>query len=77
MRLRLLADRMANKGELGVTEAKVVVVVPEGNTTYRETITSPPLADRFPNLKTVSDVFRATLKRPNDAYAIVCQSEAG
>ena len=74
MRQRLLADRMIDKGELEVTEAKVIAVVPEGNTAYRERITSPPLVQRFPNLKTVSDVFRATLKRPDDAYAIVCPS---
>ena len=74
MRLRLLADRMVRKGELGVTEAKVVVVVPKGNTAYREGITSPPLKERFQDYKTVSDVFRATLKRPNEAYRIVCPS---
>ena len=31
MRNRLLADRMVAKGELGVSDAKVVVVVPEEN----------------------------------------------
>lgn len=74
MRLRLLADRMVKESELGVSDAKVVVVVPEGNTAYREIITSPPLETRFPNCETVSDVFRATLKRPNDAYGVVCPS---
>ncbi len=74
MRLRLLADRMVRNGELGVTEAKVVVVVPEGNTAYRERITSPYLEKRFPDPKKVSDVFRATLKQPDDAYDIVCPS---
>jgi hypothetical protein len=34
MRQRLLADRMIDKGELEVTEAKVVAVVPEGNIAY-------------------------------------------
>ncbi len=71
MRLRLLADRMVKEQELGVSDAKVVVVVPEGNTAYRETITSPPLKTRFPNCETVSEVFRATLKRPDDAYGVV------
>ena len=74
MRQRLLADRMVDKGELEVTDAKVIAVVPEGNTAYRNRITSPPLEKRFPNYKTVSDVFRATLKRPDDAYSIVCPS---
>ena len=74
MRQRLLADRMMNDTELGVTDAKVIAVVPECNNTYRERITSPPLARRFPNLKTVSDVFRATLKQPDEAYTMVCPS---
>ena len=73
MRQRLLADRMVANSELGVTEAKVIVVVPEGNAAYRNRITSPPLKERFPNLKTVSDVFRATLRHP-DSYAMVCPS---
>ena len=75
MRLRLLADRMVAKGELGVTDAKVVVVVPEGNSEYRERITSPYLAERFPRHKTVSDVMRATLKDPDATFASVCPSE--
>ena len=74
MRLRLLADLMACEEELGVTEAKVVVVVPEGNTAYRETITSPPLKEKFKNCQTVSGVFRATLKQPEKAFGIVCPS---
>ena len=74
MRQRLLADRMVANGELGVTDAKVVAVVPEGNDAYRTRITSPKLRDRFPDHKTVSDVFRATLKRPDAAYGIVCPS---
>ncbi len=74
MRQRLLADRMVNNGELGITDAKVVAVVPKDNTAYRERITSPPLAQRFPNLNTVSDVFSATLKRPDEAYNIFCPS---
>ena len=73
MRLRLLADRMVAKGELGVTDTKVVVVVPEGNSGYRERIRDQPLTERFPN-KTVSDVMRATLKRPDATSAMVCPS---
>ncbi len=74
MRLRLLADRMVAKGELGVTEAKVVAVVPGENAAYREGITSPALAARFPRLGTVSDVMRATLKRADRAFASICPS---
>ena len=74
MRNRLLADRMVLKGELDVSDARVVVVVPDGNTTYRERITSPPLAERFPDLGTVSDVFRATLKHPDGTFKTVSPS---
>ena len=74
MRQRLLADRMVNNSELGVSSARVIAVVPNGNIAYRERITSPELRERFPNLKTVSDVFRATLKQPEKTYGIVCPS---
>ncbi len=74
MRLRLLADRMVANRELDVTDAKVVVVVPEGNSGYRERITSPRLAERFPQHKTVSEVMRATLKDPDATFASVCPS---
>lgn len=71
MRLRLLGDRMIEKGELGVTEAKVVAVVPEENVAYREGIVSPGLKARFPGAKTVEEAMRAVLKQPNDAFAMV------
>jgi len=71
MRLRLLADRMVACSELGVSDAKVVVVVPEGNTAYREKITSPSLACRFPALGTVNEVFREALTSPDKAFATV------
>ena len=74
MRQRLLADRMAMERELDISEARVIAVVPEHNTAYRNRLTSPSLAQRFPELESVSDVFRATLKRPYEAYAIVCPS---
>lgn len=74
MRQRLLADRIVRDRELDVSDAKVIAVVPEGNRAYRERITSPPLAEKFPSLKTVSDVFRSTLKRPDDDYATLCPS---
>ncbi len=71
MRLRLLADRMVKNKELGVSDAKVVVVVPKGNTAYRERITSPSLAKRFPGLGTVEQVVQATLKEPDRAFATI------
>ena len=70
MRFRLLADRMIERKELGVSDAKVVVVVPQENTTYRERITSPLLARRFPELRTVEEVVKATLKRSDGFVAI-------
>ena len=71
MRLRLLADRMVEKKEFDVSEAKVIVVVPQEHTKYRKEVTSNPLTQRFPKLDTVEEVFCATLKRPTDAFAMV------
>lgn len=71
MRNRLLGDRMVAGREHGVLDAKVVVVAPEENSAYRARITSPPLAERFPDLKTVDDVMRATLKNPDAAFKMV------
>ena len=74
LRLRLLADRMVADKEFGVSEAKVVVVVPEENIAYRERITSPSLAKRLPHPDTIDQIFRATLRRPNEAFAMVGSS---
>ena len=76
MRQRLLADRMVHQRELGVDEAKVVVVVPEENWAYRtvsdgSTTTSPLLAQRFPQLETVEAVMRAALKNPDVQFDMV------
>ena len=73
LRLRLLADRMVRYRELGVSEAKVVVVVPEGNRAYRERVTSPWLAKAFPKMA-VSDIVNKTLVNPDRLYAPVPQS---
>ena len=73
LRLRLLADRMVRNHELGVTEAKVVVVVPEGNRAYRERVTSPWMARKFPT-GTVADIVQETLVHPAETYASVPQS---
>ena len=75
MRNRLLGDRMVKMRELDVSDAKVIVVVPKENTTYREHITSPPLAERFPDLNTVDELIRATLKNPDAAFKMVTQTE--
>ena len=79
MRQRLLADRMVHKRELGVHEAKIVVVVPKENWAYRalshgNLYTSQPLAERFPELKTVEEVMRASLKDPDSQFAMVAPS---
>ena len=79
MRQRLLADRMVYDRELGVDEAKVVVVVPECNWAYRTVshynkTTSPPLAERFPQLETVDEIMRAVLKDPDSQFAMVTPS---
>ena len=73
LRLRLLADRMVHNRELGVTEAKVVVVVPEGNRAYRDRVTSPPLALAFPH-RTVSSIVAETLVHRDREYVSVSQS---
>ncbi len=72
LRLRLLADRMVRNRELGVTEAKVVVVVPEGNRAYRDRVTSPWFARGFPYLA-LSEIVREALVQPDRAYATVSQ----
>ena len=79
MRQRLLADRMVQQRELDVDEAKVVVVVPEDNRAYRtvgfgRTMTSPPLARRFPHLETVEAVMGASLKDPGAQFGMVSPS---
>ncbi len=72
MRNRLLADRMVANSELGVSDAKVVLVIPEGNSAYLQ---PPYLRDRFPEMgTTVPEVFRATLKDPDRAFATVSPS---
>ena len=64
MRLGLLADKMAQDEEFGISEAKVVVVCPEGYDAYRETITSPALRVRAPNATSVEEVVQAALREP-------------
>ena len=76
MRQRLLADRMVQHRELDVAEAKVVIVVPEQNWAYRSLgavgwTTSPPLAARFPHLRTVESVMRAVLRNPDEHFDMV------
>lgn len=64
MRLGLLADKMVHDKEFGITEAKVVVVCPEGNNDYRKTITSPALRERFPSAGSVEGIIHAAIREP-------------
>ena len=64
---------MVRNRELGVTEAKVVVVVPKRNRAYRERVTSPSLAMAFPN-RTVSGIVEESLVHRDRMYASVSQS---
>ena len=80
MRQRLLADRMVRQGELGVDEEKVVIVVPERNWPYRSVAaagrsTSPPLAARFPRLRTVESVMRAALRDPAAQFDMIAPAD--
>ena len=80
MRQRLLADRMIQDRELGIDEAKVVVIVPEENWAYRtvtdsRTTTSPLLARRFCQLETVEAVMRASLKDPDAQFDMVAPAQ--
>ena len=74
MRQRLLADRMVKEKELGVSETKVVLVVPERNIDYRQNLTSPSLAARFPKAATVEEIIRASMNVPDRDFGIVSQS---
>ncbi len=71
VRLRLLADRMVRRGEFGVSDAKVVVVCPEGNREYRDRITSPELAERLPEGAGLESAVKSLLK---DARGFVMTS---
>ena len=73
MRQRLLADRMVANKELGVSEAKVVLVVPDGNVAYRGEVTSPALRREFPDMDTVEDVTRAAMNLPDRDFGVVSQ----
>jgi hypothetical protein len=64
MRLLLLGQKMVDEGELGVTEATVVVVCPRENTAYRNRITSPDLQARFSRATSVFEVVQGSIRDP-------------
>ncbi|MDE0238916.1 MAG: hypothetical protein OXQ84_01780 [bacterium] len=77
MRQRLLADRIVARRELGVCEAKVVLVVPNGNLEYSRSLTSPTLLAAFPDAQSVEDVTRAAMNVPDRDFAVVSQHTIG
>ena len=71
--------RPHGRGRRVGAQAKVVVVVPEGNWAYRtvtdgRTTTSPLLAQRFPKLETV-ETMRASLKDPDAQFDMVAPAQ--
>ena len=60
-----------------MSEAKVVLVVPDGNVAYRSDITSPVLQGKFPDLVTVEDVTRAAMNAPDRDFGVVSQDVLG
>jgi hypothetical protein len=70
VRLGLLADAARADTEMGLSDSRVIVVCPEGNTAYRDRITSPGLRHRFPDVTTVGDV-ASRLWRDEAGVAIV------
>ena len=77
MRQRLLADRMVARKELGVSEAKVVLVVPDGNIEYSRSMTSPSLRAAFPDAESVEELAVAAMNAPLRDFAVVSQQAIG
>ena len=77
MRMHLLADRMLARGvtpDLQIDEARVIVVCPGENTDYRQVVRTIPLAKRFPELDTVEEIVRASLKDGN-SFSVVASDD--
>jgi hypothetical protein len=68
MRLGLLGAKMVRGSELSVTEARVVVVCPKGNSEYRDRVTSPGLRAR--SLTSVEQAMRAVARNP-DMFRVI------
>ena len=77
MRQRLLADRMVARKELGVSEAKVVLVVPDGNAEYWRSMTSSALRAAFPEAESVEELAVAAMNSPDRDFAVVSQLVIG
>jgi hypothetical protein len=64
VRLGMLADASCADTAMGVAETRVVVMCPAENVAYRERITSPALARRFPNAPTIEQMARQLWRDP-------------
>jgi hypothetical protein len=62
MRLGLLAAKMVREKELGISEARVVVVCPTANGEYRSRITSPSLRAR--SVTSIADAMQSVARNP-------------
>lgn len=69
MRFLLLSRKMIREKEFDVTEARVVVACPKGNTAYRNTITSRKMREAFPG-SDLHTVVREQLAEP-DLFKLV------
>ena len=77
MRQLLLGQNILREGftpSIQLTEVKVVVVCPEGNTDYRKVAPSSRMAAAFPDSELVIDVVRANLK-DSDRFEIVAPEQ--
>ncbi len=74
MRLLLLAQKMIDENELGVTEASVIVVCPEENDAYRNRITSPDFRARYSDATSVAEVVKNSLRDPG-RFRIISQED--
>lgn len=64
VRLGLLADSARADAGMEIAETRVVVVCPEENAAYRNGITSPALAKRFPDEQAIEGIARRLWRDP-------------
>lgn len=74
MRLGLLGAKMCRERELGVEEARVVIVAPCENIVYRGRVTSPELEKRFGDQAAIERIGPLLFKNPG-AFHVTSQEE--
>lgn len=74
MRLGLLGAKMCRERELGVDEARVVIVVPRENVVYRRRVTSPELEKRYGDQAAIERIGPLLFKNPG-ALRVTSQVE--